>query len=186
MPLGQQQPPAPGGSQRVFWYSDRPLPRTLSRWPGAVRGAHVVVIDGPGGSHCGPRSYRYLRSSCSQSPKGSKYKVRTPGPGWGSSSSGEPTLRAKAYGPNRTITANGDTARGFQRAHKVTKRMCSRVCTANRNKCRHGQVETQSRVPTPLRQAGQGHLCSACPNPSRRAIVRRCAPHRTKPRSVTA
>ena len=49
MPPGHQQPPDWGSSQRVFCYSDRPLPRTLGRWPGAVRGAHVVVIDGPGG-----------------------------------------------------------------------------------------------------------------------------------------
>ena len=39
----------PSWSPRVFWYSDRPLPRTPGRWPCAVRGAQVVVIDGPGG-----------------------------------------------------------------------------------------------------------------------------------------
>ena len=49
MPPGQQQPRDWGGSRRVFWYSDRPLPRTLSRWPSVVRGAQVVIIDGPVG-----------------------------------------------------------------------------------------------------------------------------------------
>ena len=37
------------GAQRVFWYSDRPLPRAAGRWPHEVRGAEVVIIDGPGG-----------------------------------------------------------------------------------------------------------------------------------------
>ena len=45
MPPGQQRPPDWGGSQRVFWYFDCPLPRALGRWPGAVRGAQVVVIE---------------------------------------------------------------------------------------------------------------------------------------------
>ena len=49
MPPGQQPPPDWGGSQRVFWYSDRPLPRAVGRWPREVRGAQVVIIDGPGG-----------------------------------------------------------------------------------------------------------------------------------------
>ena len=49
MPPGQQLPPDGGGSLRVFWYSDQPLPRTPGRWPCAVRGAQVVIIDGPGG-----------------------------------------------------------------------------------------------------------------------------------------
>ena len=49
MPPGQQPPPDSGGPQRVFWYSDRPLPRAVGRWPREVRGAQVVIIDGPGG-----------------------------------------------------------------------------------------------------------------------------------------
>ena len=49
MPPGQQQPPDWGGSRRVFWYSGRPLPRTVSRWPNAVWGAQVVIIDVRGG-----------------------------------------------------------------------------------------------------------------------------------------
>ena len=49
MPPGQQPPPDWGGPQRVFWYSDRPLPRAVGRWPREVRGAQVVIIDGPGG-----------------------------------------------------------------------------------------------------------------------------------------
>ena len=49
MPPGEHPPPDWGGSQRLFWYSHRPLPMTLSRWPREVRGAQVVIIDGPGG-----------------------------------------------------------------------------------------------------------------------------------------
>ena len=49
MPPGQQLPPDWGGSQRVSWYSDRPLPRAAGRWPREVRGAQVVIIDRPGG-----------------------------------------------------------------------------------------------------------------------------------------
>ena len=49
MPQGQRLPPDWGGSKRVFWYMDRPLPRTPGRWPREVRGAQVVIIDGPGG-----------------------------------------------------------------------------------------------------------------------------------------
>ena len=49
MPPGQQPPPDLGGSQQVFWYSDRPLPRAAGRWPREVRRAQVVIIDAPGG-----------------------------------------------------------------------------------------------------------------------------------------
>ena len=49
LPPGQLRPPDWGGAQRVFWYSDRPLPRATGRWPHEVRGAEVVIIDGPGG-----------------------------------------------------------------------------------------------------------------------------------------
>ena len=49
LPPGQQLPPDWGGPQRVFWYSDRPLPRAVGRWPQEVRGVQVVIIDGPGG-----------------------------------------------------------------------------------------------------------------------------------------
>ena len=83
---------------------------------------------------------RYPRSSTSQSPKGSAYTVWTPGAGWGSSSSGEPTLREKAFGPYTTRTPHADTLRRFQRVHKVSRRMCNWVCRASRNECRHGQT----------------------------------------------
>ena len=49
MPPVQQPPLDWGGSQRVFWYSDRPPPRAAGRWPREVRGAQVVIIDKPGG-----------------------------------------------------------------------------------------------------------------------------------------
>ena len=49
MPQGQQPPPDRGGSQRVFWYSHWPLPKAVGRWPREVRGAHLVIIDRPGG-----------------------------------------------------------------------------------------------------------------------------------------
>ena len=56
----------------------------------------------------------------------------TPGPEWGLSSPGKPTLRAKASGPYRTTIPHGDTARRFQRAHNVSNRMCSWVRAAKR------------------------------------------------------
>ena len=46
---GATAAPGLGRPQRVYWYSDRPLPRAPGRWPGAVCGALVVIIDGPGG-----------------------------------------------------------------------------------------------------------------------------------------
>ena len=46
---GQLRPPDWGGAGRVFWYSDRLLPRATGRWPHQVRGAEVAIIDGPGG-----------------------------------------------------------------------------------------------------------------------------------------
>ena len=49
LPPGQLRPPFWGGTQRVIWYSDRPLPRAAGRWPHEVRGAELVIIDGPGG-----------------------------------------------------------------------------------------------------------------------------------------
>ena len=45
----RQRPLHEWWSQRVFWYSDRPLPRAAQRGPREVRGAHVVIIDGPPG-----------------------------------------------------------------------------------------------------------------------------------------
>ena len=58
------------------------------------------------------------------------HNVRTPGPGWGASSYGEPTLRLKASGPYRTTIIHANTARRFQRAHNVSRPMCSWVWTA--------------------------------------------------------
>ena len=49
LPPGQHRPPDWGGTQRVLWYSDRPLPGAVGRWPQEVRGAEVVIIDGRGG-----------------------------------------------------------------------------------------------------------------------------------------
>ena len=46
LPPGQQSPPDLGSPQRVFWYSDRPLPRAVGHWLREVRGVHVVIIDG--------------------------------------------------------------------------------------------------------------------------------------------
>ena len=33
LPKGQRLPPNWGGTQRVFWYADHPLPKSLGRWP---------------------------------------------------------------------------------------------------------------------------------------------------------
>ena len=49
LPPGQSRPPCWGGTQRVLWYSDRPLPKILGRWPHEVCEAELVIIDGPGG-----------------------------------------------------------------------------------------------------------------------------------------
>ena len=48
LPPGQYRPPCWGGTQRVLWYSDRPLLEVLGRWPQEVREAYLVIIDGPG------------------------------------------------------------------------------------------------------------------------------------------
>ena len=45
---GQYWPPCWGGTQRVLWYSDRPLPKSLGLWPREVREAELVIFDGPG------------------------------------------------------------------------------------------------------------------------------------------
>ena len=46
----------------------------------AVQGVPKIYDEGAAPT-TSPRSYRYPRSSTSQSPKGSKYMVRSPGPG---------------------------------------------------------------------------------------------------------
>ena len=60
LPPGQCRPPCWGGTQRILWYSDRPLPKSLGRWPGQVREADLVIIDGPGGLP--PRRLAWLLS----------------------------------------------------------------------------------------------------------------------------
>ena len=49
LPWGHQVLPPWGGTQRVNWYADRPLPKIPSRSPGELQGANFVVIDGLGG-----------------------------------------------------------------------------------------------------------------------------------------
>ena len=60
LPTEQSRPPSWGRAQRVLWYSDRPLPKTLGCWPHEVRGAGLVIIDGPGGLP--PRQLAWLIS----------------------------------------------------------------------------------------------------------------------------
>ena len=60
LPPGQYWPPRWGGTERVLWYSERPLPESLGRWPREVREADLVIIDGPGGLP--PRRLAWLLS----------------------------------------------------------------------------------------------------------------------------